>query len=154
MYQSIKANRRALRMRELATLYEETNRIGSSEELLQAARYRMAEYIAANPERIYFNDAIWHGFQHYALYGASDSRLNREERRTLMKSERKLKDDQEERWRAYLILNDVVQGAGKNELGRRAARSAVVCLRGINERFERRDEIQKAEIELSNWLRR
>jgi hypothetical protein len=154
IYQSINANRRAPRMRQLAALYEEANRTDSSAQELQEAKYRVAEYISANPDRIYFNDAIWHGFQRHALFGSSDSRLTRVERQTLMDSERKLKDGQEERWRAYLILRDVVQGAGKTDLGRKAAELAVRCLRGISDRFERQDEIRKADIELSNWLRR
>jgi len=153
IYESINVNRRALRMRKLAALYLETNRTGLSAEQVQEAKYRMAEYISANPDRIYFNDAIWNGFQRYALSGSSDVRLTRVERQTLMESERKLKDDQEERWRAYLILREVVQEAGKTDLGRRAALLAVECLRGINDRFERQDEIHKADTELSNWLR-
>ena len=114
----------------------------------------MATLIAENPDRIYFNDTLWGGYQRYALVGSGDSRLTREERRTLMENERKLKDDQEERWRAYLILREVVRDEGKTPLGRQAARLAVVCLRGISERFERKDEIRRADTELSNWLRR
>ena len=70
-----------------------------------------------------------------------------------MNSERKLKDDQEERWRAYLILRDVVQATGKTDLGRKAAQLAIRCLRGISDRFGRQDEIRKADIGLSDWLR-
>ncbi len=72
----------------------------------------------------------------------------------MMDGERTLKDDQEERWRAYLILREVIDGAGKTDLGRKGAQLAVRCLRGISDRFERQDEIRKADIELSNWLRR
>jgi hypothetical protein len=64
-----------------------------------------------------------------------------------------LKDDQEERWRAYLLLRDVVRGEGKSELGRKAAALALRCLHGISvERFERGEEIRKADLELSRWL--
>jgi hypothetical protein len=154
IYQSINANRRVPRMRRLAALYQEANRPGSSAQELQEAKYRIAEYISVNPDRIYFNDAIWHGLQRYVLFGSSDSRLTRVERQRLMDGERKLKDGQEERWRAYLILRDVAQDAGKTDLGRKAAQLALRCLRGISDRFERQDEIRKADIELSNWLRR
>jgi tetratricopeptide (TPR) repeat protein len=149
IYQRINASRRTARMRQLAALYQAAN--GTQQ--VQEAQYRMAKFIADNPNRIYFNDALWGGLQRYALAGSGDSRLTREERRTLLDNERKLKDDQEERWRAYLILREVVRDAGKTQLGRQAARLAVVCLRGISERFERQDEIRKADTELSNWLR-
>ncbi|MDP8982653.1 MAG: hypothetical protein M3O35_18905 [Acidobacteriota bacterium] len=146
IYESIHAGRRAPRMRQLATLYEEAN-------TTQEGKYRLAAFIAANPDGIYFNDTLWGGYQRYALVGSGDSRLTREERRTLMENERTLKDDQEERWRAYLILRDLIQDCGKTSLGRRAAQLAIRCLRGINERFERQEEIRKADRELTNWLR-
>jgi tetratricopeptide (TPR) repeat protein len=149
IYQRINAGRRAARMRQLAALYKAAN----GTEQAQEAKYKMAKFIADNPDRIYFNDALWGGYQRYALVGSGDSRLTREERRMLMENERRLKDDQEERWRAYMILREVVQDSGKTQLGRHAARLAVVCLRGISERFERQDEIHKADTELSNWLR-
>jgi hypothetical protein len=117
------------------------------------AKYRLAEFISANPSRIYFNDALWHGLQRFALIASSDSRLTLEERQILVSNERKLKDDQEELWRAYLILRDIVDEAGKTDLGRNAAQLAIRCLRRISDRFERQDEIRKADIELSNWLR-
>ncbi len=40
------------------TLYQEANRTGLSAEQIREAKYRVAEYISANPDRIYFNDAI------------------------------------------------------------------------------------------------
>jgi hypothetical protein len=153
IYQSINAFRRAPRMRQLAALYHEANRTDITDRQRQEAKYRMAEFLSANPDGIYFNDALWWGLQRYALYASSDSRLTREERQTLIAGERKLKDDQDERWRAYLILRDVVREAGKTDLGRRAAVLAVRCLRGISERFERQQEIRKADVELSRWLR-
>ena len=33
-----------------------------------------------------------------------------------MNGERKLKDDQEERWRAFLVLRDVVRDEGKTDV--------------------------------------
>jgi tetratricopeptide (TPR) repeat protein len=153
IYQSINAIRRAPRMRQLAALYQEANRTDLADRQRQEAKYRLAEFISANSTRIYFNDALWRGFQGYALVASSDSRLTRAERQAMIDGERKLKDDQEERWRAYLILRDVVRDAGKTDLGRQAAALAVRCLRGISDRFERQAEIRKADIELSRWLR-
>jgi hypothetical protein len=137
IYESIHANWRVPRMRQLAALYREADRTDLATPQLQEARFKLAEFISANQERIYFNDQLWNGLQRYALTDG----------------ERKLKDDQEERWRAYLILRDVVRDSGKTALGRKAARLAVSCLLGISDRFERQKEIRTAEIELSNWLR-
>jgi len=153
IYEAIGQVRRAPRMRRLVTLHREANRTDLAANQIQAAKYRLAEFIVSHPDGIYFNDSLWHGYQRYALFAEHDSRLTREERDSLMEKERKLKDEQEERWRAFLILSEVVRDSGKNELGRRAARLAVQCLRGIHGRFEREDEIRKADTELSNWLR-
>jgi len=92
--------------------------------------------------------------QRYAFQASTDARLIRAERQRLMQAERKLKDQQEERWRAYLILRDVIRDAGPTDLGRQAAILAIRCLRGISERFERQEEIRNADLELSRWLRR
>jgi hypothetical protein len=153
IYESIHSNRRVARMRQLAALYQEAYRTDSAAPQLQEARYKLADFISSNPERIYFNDQLWSGLQRYALIASSDSRLTREERKTLTDGERKLKDDQEERWRAYLILRDLVRDSGKTELGRKAARLAITCLRGISDRFDRQSEIRLAYVELSNSLR-
>lgn len=152
-YQSINAMRRAARVRQLAALYQRANRTGLPDRQRQQAKYTMAEFIGGNPDRIYFNDALWRGLQRYALFASSDSRLTREERETMIHNERKLKDDQEERWQAYLILRDVVSDTDEISLSRKAAALAVRCLRGISDRFERQDEIRKADVELSKWLR-
>jgi len=71
----------------------------------------------------------------------------------MIETERKLRDEQEERWRAYLILHEVAHDAGKSALGRKAATLAVHCLTGISERFERQKEIRSREKELSLLLR-
>lgn len=154
IYSAVDARRRAARMRRLASLYRDASRPDVSGQEVQSAKYKMAEYISANPNRIYFNDELWSGLQRYALFAAKDGRLTRNERRRLMWVERKLKDDQEERWRAYLMLREVVQQSGRTDLGRRAAQLAVRCVRGISERFERSDELRAADLELSRWLRR
>jgi hypothetical protein len=153
IYESIHANLRSARMRRLAELYSESNRTDLDALQVQEGKYKLAEYIAANPDRIYFNDALWQGLQRYALTASTDSRLTAKEHKALASSERRLKNDQEERWRAYLILREVVHDSGKTDLGRKAARLAIQCLRRISERFERQDEIRKADIELSSWLR-
>lgn len=150
IYETIHAFRRASRIRKLAGLYEETIRDGAA----PRAKYSFAEVISANPDRIYFNDAVWHGFQRDAFQASTDVRLTRAERETLLASERKLRDEQEERWRAYLILRDVAKDAGKTKLGHQAAELAIHCLLGISERFERQQEIRQHERDLAVLLRR
>jgi hypothetical protein len=153
IYQSINAYWRAPRMRQMAALYREATRADLPPQQAQEAKYKFAEFIQANPDRIYFNDALWNGLQRYALTGDHDSRFTREERDAQTETERKLQDDQEERWRAYLILRGVVQVSGKTDLGRKAAQLAVRCVRGINtDRFGRQNDIRDADIELSKWL--
>src|SRR5260370_5067768 len=153
IYEAIHACRRAPRMRRLAALFHEARRTDLASPQLQDNKYRLAEFLIANSNRVYFNDALWLGFQRYALFASNESRVTREERQALMASERKLKDDQEELWRAYLILRDVVRDAGKTDLGSKAAKLAIRCLRGFSDRFGRESEIQKADVEISNWLR-
>lgn len=153
IFEGINALRRAPRMRQLATLYQQANRTDLSPVQLQEAKYAMGEFIGTNPNRIYYND-LWNRYQGYALTASTDSRLTRQERQTLMDGERILRDEQEERWRAYLILRDVVRESENTVLGRDAARVALHCLRGINERFGRQDEIRDAESELSKSLRK
>jgi hypothetical protein len=142
LYQSIHALPRAARMRQLAGLY------GAGD------RYKLAEFISSHEDGIYFNDAIWGGFQRYALQGSEDSRLTRAERQYFIAQERKLQDDQEEFWRAYLIVRDIVRNSNGSAEARKAAVLGLRCLRGINERFGRREEIRKADIELSRRVGR
>jgi hypothetical protein len=144
IYSAIHASRRAPRLKQLAALYGQTT---------AEAKYNMAEYLSANPDRIYFNDALWDRLQRYALTASNDDRLTREERENLTAKERKLQDDQDERWRAYLLLKSVVDEEGKTDLGRKAAELAIRCLRGLSDRFGREEEVRKADRELSVWLR-
>ena len=144
LYKSIGVSHRAARMEKLAVLYREANSL--------EAKFKLAEYIAANPERLYFNAQLWFGLQSYAMYAAKDGRLNGAERKRLTAGERKLKDDQEELWRAYLILREIVRDAGPTDIGRRAAQLAIQCVRRISDRFEREVEIRAADIELSRFL--
>ncbi len=155
IYQSVGAVGRAPRMRQLAQLYHEANRTDLPPPQLQDARYKLADFLAAHPEGIYFNDLLWNRLQRYALYAADQSGFTRSEHEaSAVEGERKLKDDQEERWRAYLILRDVVRDAGKTELGRKAALLALSSLRRINTgRFGREDDIAQATSELATWLR-
>ena len=152
IYQSIHAVRRAPRIRRLADLYDEANRSNLSDSQRNEAKFRLAEFLSANPDRIYYNDALWHGLQRYALEAEHDDRLTRRERDAMIASERKLQDDQEERWRAYLILREVI-GSNTTDLRPRAAALALQCLRGISDRFGRQGEIRKADIELSRLVR-
>jgi hypothetical protein len=153
LYQSIQATERAARVRRLAELYSDATRTGLAPEATLEARFRLAEFIGNNEDKIYFNDRLWSGFQAYALTGSDDSRLTGDEHQRITTGERKLRDDQEEYWRAYLILRDVVRDAGHTDLGRKAAQLAIRCLRRISERFGRDTEIRTADMELSNWLK-
>ena len=96
------------------------------------------------------------GLQRYALTGSTDSELTREERDKLTAKERKLQDDQDERWRAYLLLKSVVDAEGKTELGRKAGALAIHSLSvSLSERFGRQDEVPRdAVMALSTCLRR
>jgi hypothetical protein len=154
LYRTIHANRRAQRLQRLAMLSDAAESPGLSGQQRLDARFELAEFIAGNPEAIYFNDALWHGMQRYALQASTDPRLTGRERAELMDAERALKDSQDEHWRAYLILRDVVRDAGASKLGRDAAKLALRCLRGINtDRFGRPEEIRGADTDLSRWLK-
>jgi hypothetical protein len=118
------------------------------------ARFRLADYINSNGEALYFNDQIWEGYQRYVFQGATEGRMSRAERERLIAGERKLKDDQEEHWRAYLILRGIVNDAGPTPVGRKSALLAINCLRRLSDRFGREEEIRRADVELSQWLRR
>ena len=146
IYESIHAVRRAPRMRELAELYAESKQT-------HEAAYRFAKFLGDHENGVYYNDAIWGRLQSYALMAPDDSRLTRQERQRLMEGERKLKDYQEERWRAAVILRDVAEAEGKTELGRKAAQLAVRCVRGLSDRFGHKEEIRKTDIEMSRLLR-
>jgi hypothetical protein len=154
IYDSINARRRATRMREAARLWQQANRTDISPEDLLEAKFKMAEFLSANAERIYFNDTLWNRFQRYAFIAEKDTRLTLEERRRLMAGERKLKDDQEERWRAYILLKDVVNDAAKPGLRRKAALLAGQTLASISERFGRQTEIHGAVRQMSLYDRR
>lgn len=83
LYRSIHAYRRAQRMQQLANLSQALERPGMNAEQRLEARYTLAAFIAANPNGIYFNDALWSGMQRYALHADGDSRLTGAERQEL-----------------------------------------------------------------------
>jgi hypothetical protein len=148
-YDAAGAKLRADRMRQLASLYEPAARENADFE----SRYKFAVFLAANEERVYFNDRIWSGLQRYALMSERDSRLTRAERNKLLDQERDLKDSQEERWQAYLLLKDLIASAATPAQKRRAIVLALDCLRKISDRFGRAEEIQKNIRDLSRELR-
>ena len=138
-------------MRRLATWHEQAKMDGPGKQL---ARYQMAEFLSANSERVYWNDRIWGGLQRYAMTAETEVRATPSEREILIRNQRKLKDEQEERWQAYLILRTIIRETDDKELKRRATRLAIQCTRHLyNDRFGRQDELQAADIELSKWLR-
>ena len=141
-------------MRRLAVLYGEAYRADAPGTEVLEAKFVLAQFLSDNSERVFFNDRLWDQLQSYFFYGAKDTRFTAPERLRQAALERKLKDDQEERWRAYLILREVVTEAGPTPLGRHAAEFAIRCVRRINERFDRPQEIRDADVELSRWLRR
>jgi TolA-binding protein len=147
IYEAIGQPRRGPRMRQLAKLYAAANLPDSGE-----AKYQLAAFLAAHSDGIYFNDSLWHGFQQGALIADEDGRLTGKERESYMAKERRLQDEQEELWRAWHILQGVVDDEGRTELGRKAAQLAVRCVRRISRRFGREDEIRDADIRLSGWL--
>ena len=144
IYEAIGEKRRAPRMRELAVLWADQTPEG---------KFKIAEYLGKHRDGIYFNNSLWYGYQGYALVAASDSRLTREERDSYVAGERKLRDDQEELWRAHLILREVMDEVGHTELGIQAAKLAQRDLRKLSERFGRLDEIRAADIQVTRWLR-
>ncbi len=154
IYEDIAQPRRAPRLRQLAELDREARRTDLPKQEQLEARFNVAKFLADNPNRIYYNDSLWYGFQRYVFTADQDSRLTLAERDELIAMERQLKDDQEERWRAYQMLHDIVDEAGNTDLGHRAARLAIQCLRQIRtDRFGREDEIRAGDIELSSWLK-
>jgi hypothetical protein len=149
---------RAKRMRALANL-----RVAAPTETPQEAldrRYEYGAFLADHSERVFFNDLLWYGYQRYAYLQLQLDRdrrpalLGEDEIRPLLTNERRFKDAQEERWQAYLVLDQVVEGAGHSVLGERAARKAIECLERINtERFGRDSEVNAARVRLTRWLR-
>jgi hypothetical protein len=164
LYARVNANVRARRMKEAARLHAAAQAGGVSPAARLEARYRYAAFLAEHSTQVFFDDLLWTGYQRYALLDPppqdfcervemgnpfcaqkAATMLAPEARAALVERERQVRDAQEERWRAYLLLDAVVREAGPGELARRAARKAVEALDGINtERFGREPEVEEA----------
>ena len=139
-------------MRDAAKLYEETKTPGIAADRRLKAMFDYADFLSNNENGILFNDTLWHGFQNGVLSGAASQSDDPDRDAQLV---RRLRDDQEEYWRAYQILNRVVAQAGPTPLGKQAAARAIYCLRKIREdRFGRVQDISRADLRLSSWLER
>jgi len=149
-------------MRQAERMLAQTKSADRSPQQKLETLYDYGYFLASNQDGIFFNDTLWHGFQtsgflsrnpdeKYETGGAAP--FTAEEAKHLQELERTLRDDQEEYWRAYKIFDQVVQQAGRSELGRRAATQAITCLRKIRtDRFGRAQEIRAADVRLTNWL--
>jgi hypothetical protein len=123
------------------------------------ARFDLAAYLADNSERVLFNDWLWRGFQQEALVkDGQDPRsgpvagLTAAEREDVVHADRRLQDAQEERWQAFLQLEQVARDAGDSPLARTAALKILDTLVRINTgRFGRADEIDAA---IQKWRAR
>ena len=145
VFDSIPAPLRAGRMRKVAALHADQSTEG---------KYALAVFLTENDERIYFNDRLWDGYQTYAIVGEAEAGFTKAERERQLALERKLRDDQEERWHAWQLFRQVVQEAGPTPLGKQAAQRAIVNLRRISQRFGREADIRDGDIEMSRWLSR
>ena len=103
-------------MRQLARLAANTS---------QAGRLALAEYLGANSERLYFNDRIWNQYQSYGLIGEQEVGFNAQERERTLANERRLRDQQEELWRAYRIARELAEQGPANAVTMRAAELGV-----------------------------
>jgi hypothetical protein len=168
IYEELQAGPRAKRMRELARLHADALSTSSPPQKQLEALFAYASFLEANSTRIFFNDMLWGGFQTWSFikpyaeevldrfsYNSGGSQgLTCKERELFVKLERGIRDDQEERWRAYGILNGVMEKTGHTDLGRRAAVKALRCLQLINtDRFGRQEEIAVARRRLIKWLK-
>jgi hypothetical protein len=157
IYSELGAALREAGAREAARLFTATRTPGNAETQMQAL-YAYADFLASNPNGVFFNDRLWWGFQRAAFTTLENHAFPKppaERLPQVQELERKLQDDQEEYWRAYKILNGIVSRAGPTPLGKQSARRAIVCLRKINTgRFGRLEEIQAADRRLSSWLER
>ena len=167
LFEELHATSRARRMREAGKLLAATKDASLNADAQLQALYDYGEFLANNSTGVFFNDSVWHGIQTMVFVpnGADESRdsysaqvsnsaaLSPEERSQHAALERKLRDDQEEYWRAFGIFDQVVGRAGPTPLGRKAAAMAIVCLRRIRtERFGRAKEIHDADLRLSKWV--
>lgn len=153
LFDGLHESERAARMKEAGRLCGPG---GDGPPALQG-RFDCAAFLAAHPDRLFFNDRLWSGFQRMGLlrgWPAPDL-LGASEHAALLENERRFQDAQEERWRAFLMFDAVAQQAGHTALGTRAARQALECLARLagNDRFGRADDIKAARKRLGAWLR-
>lgn len=153
---------RAGRMQALAELFARANDSALPEHDRLAALFDYGDYLASNPDCLFFNDLLWFRMQinvfqeQYAeVWKTEDPYIQpgwtRVERETILADDRRLRDQQEERWKAFHVLERVALQAGHSELGRKAAKKLIECLNGIRtDRFGRAQEISNA---ISTWKR-
>lgn len=167
LYEKLHAHPRASRMRELVRLHAEATNPQVTPDALLEAQYAYAVFLETHSTQVFFNDMLWYRIQNWVFLSGDQSDatsrfpsysemqgLTREEREFFLAQERRVKDEQEERWRAYKILVGVVDKAGHTELGDRAAAKALRALRVIHTgRFGRDAEIKAADERLSQWRR-
>lgn len=160
IYTKLGVTTRAERMHALAA-----SRAKAADKALPAAdrlraRYDEAVYLADNPDRLFFNNLFWRGYQQLALMPSSgreeDGRewgFTPEERAAVAAADRRLRDEQEERWQAYRLLEGVVHDAGESPLAREAVGRILQVLPKIHSRFGREREIASAIRKWSRWLK-
>jgi hypothetical protein len=165
IYEQLKSPR-ASRMRQAEKLLAATRIPGDAPERQLEARYAYAEFLSDNEDGIFFNDTLWHRLQTWVFmyrnpdegqlnFAGNTSALTPAEVARFAQLERRVRDEQEEYWRAYQILNQIVQKAGPTPLGKKAAAKAIQSLRKIRtDRFGRSKEIAAADIRLTRWLQR
>ena len=161
LFAQVQARPRESRMREAARLHAAASGSGGSPKARLEARYRYAAFLADHSTQVFFDDLLWHGFQRYALMGqacdlcshAPTDLMDPATRGSVLEQERRVLDAQEERWRAYQLLDALAQEAGRTPLGRRAAVKALEALDGINTgRFGRDGDVRAARKRLVAWL--
>jgi hypothetical protein len=165
VYTELGFGTRARRMKILAGLLARTRDAALSTPERLSALYDYGTYLADNPERLFFNDLLWHGMQRsvfletggpyfYAASPQDQPGLTAAERKVILADDRALRDQQEERWQAYKVLEQVAHESGHSALGQKAAEKIIDCLSGINTlRFGRELEIRKAISTWKHWLR-
>lgn len=161
LFESIGARIRSERMTRLATLHAAAKDASLPREKHLEALFAYADFLQGHSTGVFFNDMLWYGFQRYMFLNPSErlmssedryppetdeQGLTGEERALFMARERRLRDDQEEYWRAYKLFVTVADEAGTSELGKTATEKAVQCLDRIRtDRFGREEEIESAQ---------
>jgi hypothetical protein len=161
IYTELNVPARAARMHALADLAARAGDPKRSSDERWAARYEQAAFLADNPERILFNDLFWRGFQSLALLDRPgrpeeepDLDVPADLRAATQRANRRLRDDQEERWQAVALLEPIVGQTRDQALARKAVLKILDCLVRINtERFGREQEIRAMTAKWVTWLK-